>query len=82
MLYIATAYCTCVLILDSTPMAEKFAHFRRREDVVVISVGDLRDVGMERAGNSDPRWIAIQRGSREADSTSYGHLKALKEQRE
>jgi len=36
-------------------MAEKFAHIRRREDMVVIAVGDLCDVGMERAENSDPR---------------------------
>jgi hypothetical protein len=54
MLYIATAYYTCVLIPDSTSMTEKSAHSRRREDMVVISVGDLRGVGMERAGNSDP----------------------------
>jgi hypothetical protein len=55
MLYIATASYTYVLISDSTPMTEKFADFERREDMAMISVGDLRDVGMDRAGNSDPR---------------------------
>jgi hypothetical protein len=54
MLYIATASYTHVLTSDDIPMTEKFTDFRSGEDVVVISVADLRAGNKQSAMNYHP----------------------------